>query len=151
MFSSMMRIPFPFSLITLVTVCLAFLGCSKGPKIVPVSGKITIDGKSLTMGVIMVYQNGYRPASASIQNDGSFVFKTLTTADGCVLGEHNITVSSSRLVGGTKAEHFIPARYADLNQSGMKIKIDGKNENLVIDLTWAGSGHTKPYIVGTGG
>jgi hypothetical protein len=147
-----MRTRFHFFMAGQVIVCLAiFTGCNKGPAIVPVSGKVTIDGKPLTTGIIMVYQKGYRPASASIQSDGSFVFKTLTTGDGCVLGEHPVTVSSSRLVGGTKIEYFIPDRYSDLDRSNTMIKIDGKNEKLAINLTWNGSGRTKPYITDGGG
>jgi hypothetical protein len=125
---------------------LLIIGCNSGPKIVPVSGKITIDGNPLTTGIIMVYQKGYRPASAVVKSDGSFTFKTLNHDDGCLLGEHPISISSKRVINDTKTEYFIPARYSDIDKSNTKIKIDGSNSNLLIDLTWTGSGHSGPYI-----
>jgi hypothetical protein len=124
-------------------------GCDYGPTMAPVSGKIKIDGQPLTTGVIVVYQKGYRPATAQIQSDGHFKFKTLTDGDGCVIGEHPITVVSTKAISASSAKCLIPDRYGDIKQSDAKIKIDGANDELVIDLTWKGSGHTEPYLVRT--
>lgn len=136
------RICFTFAVLILLD------GCKKGPPIVPISGKITIDGKALTTGMITVYQKKFRPATAMIEKDGSFTFKTIQNGDGCLLGEHPITVFSNRNVGETKSEHFIPEEYGNIDRSNAKIKIDGPNADLKINLTWRGSNHSGPYISG---
>jgi hypothetical protein len=41
-------------------------------------------------------------------------------------------------------------RYGDVNQSDAKIKIDGAQDNLAIDLTWKDSGYNGPYVIDTG-
>jgi hypothetical protein len=140
----MIRFIFPICLIASV-VCA--LGCNRGPEIVPVSGKITIDGQPLTTGFITMYQEGYRPATAQIESDGSFHFKTLKDRDGCLLGEHPITVTSNEVVDATTTKFFIPPRYGDLKGADMKLKIDGATDRLAVDLTWKGSGHREPYAV----
>src|SRR5262245_53787444 len=128
-----------YFVVFLTAMILLPAGCNKGPKIVPISGKITIDNQPLKTGVIMVYQSGYRPASATIQSDGSFTFQTLANNDGCLLGEHPITVMSNKIISPSKTEFYIPQRYGDINRADTKIKIDGKNNDLVINLTWKGS------------
>jgi hypothetical protein len=130
------------------TFLLFLLGCNRGPQIVPTAGKISIDGKPLTTGMIMVFHKGYRGAVAMIQNDGSFIFKTHEKNDGCLLGEHPITISCNRNVNDSTVEYLIPEHYSDVNRSNTKIKIDGANSDLKIDLTWKGSGHTGPYTSG---
>ena len=130
---------------------LSFVGCNRGPEIVPVAGKITIDGQPLATGIITLYQSGFRPATAKIESDGSFVFKTLKDRDGCLLGEHPITVSSNEVISGTTTKFFIPDHYANVNVSDMKIKIDGATDKLEIKLTWAGSSHNAPYIMKASG
>jgi hypothetical protein len=125
-------------------------GCSRGPEIVPVAGKITIDGKPLSTGFIVMYQEGFRPATAKIGSDGSFAFKTLKERDGCLRGEHSVTVMSNEVLGATRTKFFVPERYANTSTSDAKIKIDRAIDDLVIDLTWKGSGHQEPYITNTG-
>ena len=48
----------------LAVVFLALAGCGDGgPKIVPVSGIVLIDGQPLTYGHVQVIPEGWRPAS----------------------------------------------------------------------------------------
>jgi hypothetical protein len=128
----------------------SLVGCTRGPAMAPVAGTILIDGTPLSTGIITVYQKGYRPATATIQSDGRFEFKTLTDGDGCLLGEHPITVMSTQSISATATRCFIPDRYNDIRQSDAKIKIDGPQDSLIINLTWKGSGHHQPYVVTTG-
>jgi hypothetical protein len=131
-------------------LALVLAGCNHGPTIVPVSGQICIDGQPLTTGFITVYQDGYRPATAEIQSGGRFTFKTLNSRDGCLLGEHAVTVQSNKMLSASSTKFFVPDRYGDIGRSDVKIKIDGPQDELVIDLTWRGSGHSEPYVVNTG-
>ena len=58
----------------LLAPLLALAGCGEGgPKIVPVSGVVRIDGKPLDYGHIQVSPTGWRPASGGI---GSLVTST---------------------------------------------------------------------------
>jgi hypothetical protein len=137
---------------TVVPVLLAAsFGCNRGPEIVPVAGKVTIDGQPLQRGAITVYQSGFRPATAKIESDGSFVFKTLNDRDGCLLGEHPVTVMSNEALSATRTKFFVPQRYANLATSDVKIKVDGATDQLLINLTWEGSGQNGPYIAGVAG
>lgn len=141
------RIAIAFLALAAATPC---TGCNRGPEIVPVAGKITIDGKPLNTGFIVMYQQGFRPATAKIGSDGSFAFKTLKERDGCLRGEHSITVMSNEVLGATRTKFFVPERYANTSTSDAKIKIAEATDNLVINLTWKGSGHKEPYITNTG-
>ena len=67
----------------LLICCLFACGCDSGPKLVPISGQVKIDGKPLEMGVVMVWVKGYRPASGPIGKDGRFQLMTHTPGDGC--------------------------------------------------------------------
>jgi hypothetical protein len=133
-----------------LAIVLLIAGCNRGPDTVPVAGKITIDGKPLDRGFIIMYQEGFRPATARIESDGSFAFKTLKERDGCLRGEHPLTVMSNEVLGATRTKFFIPERYANASTSDAKIKIEEATDNLAIDLTWKGSGHKEPYITNTG-
>ena len=127
------------------------VGCDQGPEIVPVAGKVTIDGQPLEQGAITVYQTGFRPATAKIESDGSFVFKTLSDRDGCLLGEHPVAVMSNQILSATQTRFFIPQRYANVATSNTTIKIDGATDQLAINLTWEGSGQKGPYVTGVKG
>jgi len=59
----------------------------------PVRGTITLDGKPVTSGYIVVPTAKGKMASAKIEPDGSFVFMTYRKGDGVQVGIHPVTVS----------------------------------------------------------
>jgi len=143
----MKSLPLRFSVFWISAALLGnALACNRGPAIVPVSGKIAIDGQPLMSGSIQVYQQGYRPAGAKIEQDGSFRLQTFKDFDGCILGEHAVAVFSNDTINEKSSRYYIPERYSQLETSDLKISIGGPKNDLQIDLTWHGSGHTKPYI-----
>jgi hypothetical protein len=133
--------------ITWAGIALLCLGsaCDRSPTIVPVSGKISIDGKPVTAGSIQVYPKNYRAASAKIEQDGSFKLQTFKDFDGCVLGEHGVTVFSNETINDKSSRYYVPERYSQIETSDVKIAINGPQSDLQIHLTWQGSGFTKPY------
>jgi hypothetical protein len=87
---------------SLVLVCLAIaiVGCSSSdkPKLVSVTGTVTMDSKPLTAGSINFHPdatNAYikdKPSSL-LQLDGSFVVKTYPFGDGVSPGKYKVTLS----------------------------------------------------------
>lgn len=120
-------------------------GCKKGPEIVPVSGQISIDNQPLKFGGITVYVKGHRPAVANIDKDGRFSFSTKSKDDGCLVGEHIITVDCADVINETFTRHYIPEKYSKRDTSGLKIKVDKPTKDMAINLTWKGDPHKKPY------
>jgi hypothetical protein len=145
--STMISIRLEIFLLCLWFLIVIVFGCGNKPKLVPVKGTITIDGKALTKGTISVFQGSARNAMASIKKDGTFVFTTYAKDDGCMIGEHAIAISSDEAVNERTTRFFVPHRYADINTSGEKIKIDGPTEKLEIKLTWKGDSHKGPYTI----
>jgi hypothetical protein len=122
-------------------------GCNSGPKLVPISGQVMIDGKPLERGIVMVWVKDHRPSSGAIGKDGRFALMTRKPGDGCVVGEHPVSVSSEMGLKDESTQIFIPVRYGDPKQSGLTLSVAEPKDDWVIDLTWKGDSHTAPYIV----
>jgi hypothetical protein len=86
-----------FRLIFLGLVLTAF-GCGGGPRIVPVSGQVTLDGQPLADAQVV-----FRPDSTELNPgpashgktdaEGRFVLRTMDDHDGAVVGPHKVRVS----------------------------------------------------------
>jgi hypothetical protein len=127
--------------------CFGASGCNSGPKLIPVSGQVKIDGKPLELGVVMVWVKDHRPACGAIGKDGRFQLMTHSPGDGCVVGEHAVTVVSETGLKGDATQFFIPDRYKDPKQSALKVVVEQPKDDWTIDLTWKGDSHAGPYIV----
>ncbi len=132
------------SLFLVAVSCLTLVGCGRqGPKIVPVSGKVTMNGKPLTgyVGFLRVVPEGERAATGRIDPaDGSFSLTTYSSDDGCVLGKHPVAVIVNTMVG-TELVWLIPEHYGDHATSELNVDIVGETDSLEIELT----GTLKPY------
>src|SRR6476620_3166559 len=80
-----------FALQLLLLLLLA--GCNRGPKMVPVTGKVIYNGKPLEFGVVMFQPPSGQPAQGKIQPDGTFTLSTYRLNDGAVVGKHKIRVA----------------------------------------------------------
>jgi hypothetical protein len=118
-------------------------GCGSGPKVVPVSGIVLIDGQPLTKGSVQVMPAGYRAAAGTLGPGGRFTLTTHVEGDGCVTGTHPVRVVGQENVGTTDIRWLAPKKYAAPEESNLKVTIDGPTTNLKIELTWAGG---KPFI-----
>lgn len=75
---------------TVVCVC----GCSDGPRMAPVSGAISVDGKPLVeAGVTFTPDMGGRPAWATTDKQGRYQLTTLRGGDGALVGDHVVTIA----------------------------------------------------------
>ncbi len=77
----------------------AIAGCSKGPRIVPVQGKVLVDGAPLGIARIQFAPmatgdniNPGKPAFGEIMADGTFTMSTMRDNDGAVIGKHRVTI-----------------------------------------------------------
>lgn len=129
--------------VSAVLVPVLAAGCSGGPRIVPVSGQVLIDGKPLPHGFVQVVPEGFRPASGKIGPDGRFQLTTLQENDGCVVGEHPVAVIGVETINPQSQRWHAPKTYTDPTRSKLTVSIEGKTTDLTINLTWAGG---KPFV-----
>jgi hypothetical protein len=124
----------------------AMSGCQKAhPDIVPVSGRITIDGKPLAHGQIIVLPEGRRAAAATIESDGHFTLSCFEPGDGAPLGQHIATITAVESMGEHANRWHAPKKYAN-RATGVWVNIEGPTDDLKVDLTWAGSKEKAPFV-----
>ena len=115
---------------------LLLAGCDSGPRIVPASGRVLMNGKPLTghVGFVRVVPAGARPATGRIDPaDGRFTLTTYETGDGCVEGTHPAAVIVNTTVGN-RLIWIAPERYGDDATSGLTVEIKGEKAEVEIRL-----------------
>ena len=125
--------------LVLAVMIALFAGCGpSGPRLVPVSGQVMIDGQPLATGVpgfIQVIPSEGRAASGTIDpQTGKFKLTTLAPDDGCVLGTHRVTVSMNQVVGVENVS-LIPEKYSDLSKTDLQVTVEGPTDSMVIELS----------------
>jgi hypothetical protein len=128
-------------------LCFCFAcGCGDGrPKRAPISGRVTIDGKPLSSGSIVVHPAGTRLATSPIGPDGRFTLSMFENEDGCILGKHPLAVVGTKMLDLTTTEWLVPKKYADSATSGLEIDVTGPRDDVEIKLTWEGSPPGRPF------
>jgi hypothetical protein len=108
-------------------------GCDNGPKVVPVSGTVTLDGKPVAFGSIRFIPDSGRTGFSTLDKDGKF---NLMTDDrvGCPVGRHNVEVDSVEMITEYKNRRHAPKKYDSASTSGLTVEIDGPKEDLKIEL-----------------
>lgn len=119
-------------------------GCRRPPTLVPVEGRVLLDGKPLVTGAIMVQPQAGPAAQAKIQTDGSFRLGTFTPEDGAIPGIAAVRVICRPEVTKPGEERtfgrsLIPEKYSQFESSGISVEIRDGMEPLVIELS-AGKG-----------
>ncbi len=127
--------PALFVSVALMAASLFLAGCGEGgPKIVPVSGAVFIDGKPLTYGHVQVLPSGWRPASGRIGGDGRFTLTTTEPNDGCAVGTHPVAVLAGESLTPETMKWHAPEKYADAATSNLTVTITGPTNDLKIEL-----------------
>uniref|UniRef100_A0A7C2JY55 Carboxypeptidase regulatory-like domain-containing protein n=1 Tax=Schlesneria paludicola TaxID=360056 RepID=A0A7C2JY55_9PLAN len=128
-------------------------GCGGGSTLevadlVPVSGKITLDGKPLPSAQVFLLPKGTtrgQGAFASTDESGGFAMKCNNGEDGCPKGEYSIQISKLMTPDGqpipegqTAADvgaiDIIPPRYKDPDAPQNALNVDGPKTDLVFAL-----------------
>jgi hypothetical protein len=134
-----------FSLLaaTLLAACgLVATGCDQGPKLVPIEGRVTLDGQPLTYGDIRVIPSSGRPAYGSLDEQGRFKL-FVDDQEGCPLGNHIVTINASKSITETEIRHYAPAKYESGVTSDLTLEVKGPNKDVHIELK--GDGKRYPY------
>jgi hypothetical protein len=119
---------------------LVLAGCGGGgPKIVPVSGTVTIDGQPLTYGHVQVIPTGWRPASGRLDGNGRFTLTTTVANDGCAVGTHPVAILAGESLTPETMKWHAPQKYSDIQTSNLTVTISGPTDDLKIELRSDGS------------
>jgi hypothetical protein len=81
--------------LAVAALLLALPACGRSrPPVAPVSGRITLDGRPVTTGVVFFYPAAGRMATGQIDADGRYRLGTFTPTDGALLGSHQVVIES---------------------------------------------------------
>jgi len=110
------------SVITGVLASLVLVGCGGKPKLVPLSGKVTHQGKAVTGGSVWFHPEGGDPdraekMSGQLQLDGTFTARTFPHGDGIPPGRYKVTLSPD-----IAARAGAP-RYGDANKTPWTVDV----------------------------
>lgn len=122
-------------LLSLLLGCVA--GCGDGgPKLYPVSGRVTIDGEPLTYGYIRFVPTEGRPSDAQLASDGTFTLRYQGGREGALAGSHRVEVAANEVLGPSRIKWHAPKHYASIGTSQLSQEVARPTEDLTIDLTW---------------
>ncbi len=121
-------------LFVVLIIFLGAAGCSRGdwPRLAPVHGKITLDGKPLARaGILFAPEKGGRESTAVTDAEGNYTLKYFRDAMGAKIGVHNVHISTFDPHAGRP--ELVPANY-NVNSELQRTVVAGENE-LNFDLT----------------
>jgi hypothetical protein len=129
----------------LAVACLLVLsGCGQRPALVPVSGRVTLDGKPLKFGSVMIQPAAGPAARGTIQADGSFTVGTFKPGDGAIVGPATVRVACyEQQRPGAPApqgelalgKSLIPEKYTQFETSGITASVAAGMAPLEIGLS----------------
>lgn len=124
--------------LALMTAVIAVAGCGRPAyqlDTAPVHGTVTLDGKPLPSGYVVVPTTHGRMASGKIRPDGTFVLTTYKDGDGAQIGTHPVIVNEvppdefSTVPRDQRVR--IPKRYTAAGTSGLQIEVKPDEENVL--------------------
>lgn len=127
-------------------------GCGpRRPATVPVTGRITLDGKPVAGAAVMFEpEGGGVPARGSTGPDGTYTLTTFERDDGAIAGRHRVGVTkvvyegiqadasgleAGPLAGPPKERWEVPKRYAAPAKSGLTADVAGSAATVDLPLT----------------
>src|SRR5262245_47011539 len=128
----------PLGLVLLVLACLA--GCGEG-KTAPVNGRVKLkDGSDVS--VLASYSLSFEPdggktsAVGEVNPDGSFKLSTFGANDGAVPGKYRVAINPPPNPDPDKppSKSKLPAKYENLNSSGLTAEIKPGPNNIELEL-----------------
>ena len=120
------------------------VGCSRRPAVVPVSGRVTLDGKPLEFGSVMIQPAAGPAARSTIGPGGTFTASTFAPGDGAIVGPATVRVACyEQQRPGAKAsdgelalgKSLVPEKYTQFETSGIRVTIAAGMAPLEIELT----------------
>ncbi len=139
-----MRLPLRTGFTLKLVTLLVLVGCNRGPKMVPVTGKVVYDGRPLEFGVIMFQPPSGQAAQGDIKPDGTFNLSTYRLNDGVVVGKHKVRIAcyESMRPGAAKGsgertlgKPLVPEKYTIFDQSGLTADVSENNHDFTFELS----------------
>ncbi len=112
-------------------------GCERPTMLVPVTGRVLLDGKPLPSGVVQFQPAVGQSASGELAGDGSFMLSRNSPGDGVPPGTYRVAVISYDPAAETQAvENLrVPVKYTRFGSSGIEFTVfPGTVDPLVIEL-----------------
>lgn len=128
-------------------VALLAAGCERPSLLVPVNGRVLLDGKPLSSGVVQFQPASGQAASGQLAEDGSFVLSRHAPGDGVPPGTYRVAVISYDPTATTDAVDNlrVPLKYTRFGSSGIEFTVfPGAVEPLVIQLVSGGTATDAP-------
>jgi hypothetical protein len=139
----------PLVLAFAVFFLLAGCGPSR-PRTVPVSGRVTWQGRPVVDGIVVFYPATGRPATGIIAADGTYRLRTFDPNDGVVLGKHCVTIEAKRTIHARLApksmeeemrgspagapeptvEWLVPEKYSQQSTSPLTAEVTGDSKPI---------------------
>lgn len=133
----------PRLLSTSLVATLLVVGCSGSdtPPLGYVSGKVTLDGKPLEGAEITFQPSEGRPSTATTDADGNYTLIYSAEADGALLGEHKVVITTQRDAISSEGvgedvegrEELLPAKYH--SETELKKTIESGSQEINFELT----------------
>ena len=134
-----------------LVVCVGLLlGCDRGPRLVPVTGTVLIDGEPVeNASVMFTPQEGGRPASGFTDASGNFSLSTYQPGDGATAGTNLVSVTARDFTGvppidpatgevprgGPEPKWISHPRYSTPKTSGIKVEVERGMGPVTVEVT----------------
>lgn len=132
---------------------LPLVGCGGGPKVVPVSGVVTLDGKPYPNAVVAFQphagpgnENPGMGSSAVTDENGRYTLYTMDGKTGAVVGKHLVRIQTKR---DDPTAFFDPTTGSEDNPDADPKKSKGKIDPIPLD--WYSDKGGKEFPVPEGG
>jgi hypothetical protein len=149
------------TLLSIGLACLLSSGCDSGPKLAPVRGRVSYNGKPVTTGRIMFYPEHGRPSVASVAEDGTYSLTNNVPGDGALIGKHQVTIESTKVYPGAmtdpksaeeemalskkgyppgkwlvagKVDWLVPEKYSRRETSPLTATVENKSNEIDFDI-----------------
>ena len=116
--------------------CIVIAGCRPSYQldIAPAQGTVTLDGKPLSAGGVLLTPDRGRAAGGRLAADGSFVLSTYGKGDGAIIGRHRVAITplQSENENDKRPSGYVPVpqRYQSPTSSGLEVEIKAEQENV---------------------
>jgi hypothetical protein len=122
-----------FSL-SIAAICVSFMGCNQGPQFVPVTGKVTFQGKPLAGAEIVFQPASGSPAMGRTDDQGNFSLSTFGDQDGAIVGDYKVTVVKNEPIPGppgdpyARVRNILPPQYANAQSTPLGASVSKSAE-----------------------
>jgi hypothetical protein len=120
-------------------------GCGPQRELIPVQGRVLLDGQPLAFGSVSFQSESGQPATAAIGPDGSFTLSMFGEGPGAVPGRNRVLVTcydGQRQAAADRDQEpglgklLIPERYTAYETSGLVIDVQrGMELPVVLNLS----------------